>query len=161
MCKIISASLTVALAISIACIVDSYHKIDEGNVGIYFKYGALQDRVTYPGVHFLLPFVEDYKEVKIRPETFSVDSVLAITKDGIENTFREITTITTVRKDKIIRMVRKFGMDFKKTLVFDRIKEELRYNLVKKNHNNPSEYFAQTTQLMRYITPCSWILWKL
>ena len=129
-CKIISASLTVALAISIACIVDSYHKIDEGNVGIYFKYGALQDRVTYPGVHFLLPFVEDYKEVKIRPETFSVDSVLAITKDGIENTFREITTITTARKDKIIRMVRKFGMDFKKTLVFDRIKEELRYNLV-------------------------------
>ena len=56
--------------------------------------------------------------------------MLAITKDGIENTFREITTITTVRKDKIIRMVRKFGMDFKKTLVFDRIKEELRYNLV-------------------------------
>ena len=35
--------------------------------------------------------------------------------------------------DKIISMVRKFGMDFKKTLVFDRIKEELRYYLAKKN----------------------------
>ena len=111
---------------TVACIADSYHKINEGYVGIYFKHGALQDRVTDPGVHFMMPFIEDYKEVKIRPETFAMDSVLAITKDGIENTFREINTITTVRKDKLVMMAKKFGMDFKKTLVFDRIKEDLR-----------------------------------
>ena len=75
----------------------------------------------------MMPFFEDYKEVKIRPETFSMDRVLAITKDGIENTFREITAITTVRKDKLVMMAKKFGMDFKKALVFDRIKEDLRF----------------------------------
>ena len=125
-CKVTSTSLIVIIAITIACIADSYHKINEGYVGIYFKHGALQDRVTDPGVHFMMPFIEDYKEVRIRPETFAMDSVLAITKDGIENTFREITTITTVRKDKLVMMAKKFGMDFKKTLVFDRIKEDLR-----------------------------------
>ena len=45
-----------------------------------------------------------------------MDSVLAITKDGFENTFRDINTITTVRKNKLVMMAKKIGMDFKKTL---------------------------------------------
>lgn len=126
LCKVGSALGVLVLAIIVACVVDSYHKIHEGNVGIYFRHGALRDKVTDPGVHFLSPFIEDFKEVKIRPETFSMDPVLAITKDGIENTFREITAITTVRKDKLVFMAKKFGLEFKKSLVFDRIKEDLR-----------------------------------
>jgi len=125
-CKIISAVLVVCLAIVIACIADSYHKINEGNVGIYYRHGALKDRVTAPGVHFMLPFVEDYKEVQIRPETYTMEAVKAITKDGIENTFNEITTITRIYQANIIGMTKKFGPEFKKALVFDRIKEELR-----------------------------------
>ena len=72
------------------------------------------------------PFIDDYKEVKIRPETHLMTPVKAITKDGIQNTFREINVITTVRKDKLIFMAKKFGVDFKKSLIFDRIKEDLR-----------------------------------
>ena len=125
-CKLTCASVVGVMAIIIACMVDSYHKINEGYVGIYFRHGALRDKVTDPGVHFLMPFFEDYNEVRIRPETFKMDPVLSITKDGIENTFREITTITTVRKDKLVMMAKKYGMDFKKVLVFDRIKEDLR-----------------------------------
>ena len=125
-CKLVSALIVVALGVTIACLADSYHKINEGNVGIYYKHGALQDRVTDPGVHFLTPFVEDYVEVKVRPDTFTMDDVVSVTKDGVENRFKEITAITTIRKDKIIAMTRKYGPDFKKVLVFDRIVEELR-----------------------------------
>ena len=50
----------------------------------------------------------------------------AFTKDGIENTFGEISVITTIRKDKLVPMTKKFGAHFKEVLVFDRIKEELR-----------------------------------
>lgn len=125
-CKILSAVIVLAVAITIACIADSYHKINEGNVGIYYKYGALLDRVSEPGVHFLQPFVETYKEVMIRPETQRMPPVLAISKDGIENTFREITAITKVRRDKLVYMLKTFGPEFKDSLVFDRIKEDLR-----------------------------------
>merc|ERR1712113_1096724 len=48
------------------------------------------------------------------------------TKDGIENTFREITVITTIRKDKLFTMVKAYGSEFKRTLVYDRIKGDLR-----------------------------------
>ena len=116
----------VAIAITIACMVDSYHKIHEGNVGIYFRHGALQERVTEPGIHFMMPFIEDYREVRVRPETFTMEPVKAITKDGIENTFREIQAITTIKKGKIITMTKQYGIDFKNTLIFDRIKENLR-----------------------------------
>merc|ERR1719341_1827469 len=55
-----------------------------------------------------------------------MDPVQAITKDGILNTFKEINVITLVRKEKLVYMAKKFGVDFKKSLVFDRIKEDLR-----------------------------------
>jgi len=125
-CKLVSSLLVVSLAIVIACLVDSYHKIDEGNVGIYFRHGALQGRVTEPGVHFMMPFIEDFREVRVRPETYTMEEVKAITKDGIENTFREIQAITTVKKDKIITMTKQFGIEFKNVLIYDRIKENLR-----------------------------------
>ena len=54
------------VGIVIACLADSYHKINEGNVGIYYRHGALLDRVTDPGVHFLKPFIESYIEIMIR-----------------------------------------------------------------------------------------------
>merc|ERR1711953_624772 len=125
-CKIVSALFVVLLGIVIACLADSYHKIHEGNVGIYFRHGALQERVTEPGVHFMMPFIEDFREVRVRPETFTMEPVKAITKDGIENTFREIQAITTIKKDKIITMTKQFGVEFKNVLIYDRIKENLR-----------------------------------
>ena len=126
-CIYSSVSLAVVLlALLIACLAVSRHTISEGNVGIYIQYGAVQDRVTEPGVHWKMPFIEDFREVKVRPETFSMEPFKTITKDGIENTFREITAITTVKKDKVITLTKQFGVDFKNVLVFDRIKEYLR-----------------------------------
>merc|ERR1712156_1196178 len=125
-CKVVVSLVVVSVGIVIACLVDSYHKIHEGNVGIYFRHGALQERVTDPGVHFMMPFIGDFREVRVRPETFTMEPVKAITKDGIENTFREIQAITTIKKDKIITMTKQFGVEFKNVLIYDRIKENLR-----------------------------------
>ena len=42
--KLVIALAVVLIGITtiIACIAGSYHKIHEGNVGVYYKYGALQ-----------------------------------------------------------------------------------------------------------------------
>jgi len=148
--KLILTVVVVAVAIIVACIVDSYHKINEGFVGIYFRHGALQTRVTEPGVHFMLPFFEDYKEVKIRPETFSMDPVPSITKDGITNTFREITAITKIKREKIVFMAKTFGMDFKKALVYDRIKEDLRIFCA--NHTIDEVYNTMFLDIVAHVT---------
>ena len=77
-CIAVTATVVVVIAIAIACIADSYHKINEGYVGIYFRHGALRDKVTDPGVHFMVPFVDDYSEVMIRPETHMMDPFAAM-----------------------------------------------------------------------------------
>ena len=44
--KIISAVVVVFLAIVTGIVMSSLHKIEEGNVGIYYKYGALMETTT-------------------------------------------------------------------------------------------------------------------
>jgi len=148
-CFTVTASIFLVLALTVACIVDSYHKINEGYVGIYFRHGAIQDRVSEPGVHLMRPFIDDYKEVKIRPETHLMDPVKAITKDGIQNTFREINVITTVTKDQLIFMAKKFGVDFKQSLIFDRIKEDLRIFCA--NHTIDEVYNTMFLDIVKHV----------
>ena len=76
------ALFTLVLAITIACIIDSAHVIDEGTVGVYYVYGALQDDISHPGVAWKQPFVSTMEQVTIRPQTDMLDPVMAVTKDG-------------------------------------------------------------------------------
>ena len=41
----------VAVFISIACLVNSVHRVQEGNIAIYFKNGALLREISEPGIH--------------------------------------------------------------------------------------------------------------
>jgi len=148
-CMAITASIILMLAIITACLVDSYHKINEGFVGIYFRHGAIQNRVSEPGVHLMRPFIDDYTEVQIRPETHTMEPVKAITKDGITNTFKEINVITRVTKEKLIFMAKKYGVDFKQSLVFDRIKEELRIFCA--NHTIDQVYNTKFLDIVQHV----------
>jgi len=147
--KVACGFFVVILGIVIACIADSYHKINEGNVGIYFKYGALMDRVTLPGVHFMQPFVSDYEEIKIRPHTDTLDPIVSVTKDGIQNTFKDIQIITRIKMDKLIPMAKQYGLEFKNALVFDRIKEELRIYCA--NHTIDEVYNTKFLEIVRKV----------
>ena len=120
--SVVGAILVVLLAIGMS----SHHTIKEGHVGIYFKYGALQESIALPGVHWKAPFVTSVEEVQVRSQTDTLDMMSAVTKDGITNTFQEVQVISRVRVDNLISMVRTFGLEFRNTLVFDRVKEELR-----------------------------------
>ena len=79
-------------------------------------------------------------EITIRPETYKLEPIRCITRDGIENTFYDVTVISSLdrlvdrqagftyphTRDKVIQLTRKFGPPIKQTLVYDRIGEELR-----------------------------------
>lgn len=40
-----------------------FHKIDEGNVGVYYKFGALQNTTSSPGFNFMLPFITSMQNI--------------------------------------------------------------------------------------------------
>ena len=114
------------IAVGVNAVISSHHTIQEGSVGIYFRFGALGESISYPGVHWQAPFISHVEEVRIRPQTDSLKAMEAITKDGITNTFNDVQVISRIRVDNLIPMVRKFGLDFRGSLIFDRVKEELR-----------------------------------
>ena len=49
------------------------HKIPEGEIGIYFTGGALQEEFTRPGIHYSNPVMTDVKLIKIRDRTDTLD----------------------------------------------------------------------------------------
>jgi len=111
------------IAVLIGC---STHKIMQGTVGIYFVGGALKDKVTQPGIHFCMPFITNIERIQIRPRTDRLPPISTVTKDGIANTFRDVQVISDVQAGKVVPLVKKYGLEFHETLVFDRIYEEIR-----------------------------------
>jgi len=130
--KAVAGCITVSVVggilgiVALAGIIDGYHTVQEGYVGVYYKFGALQEAVTDPGVHFQQAFVTTTKSVLIRPEEKNMPSVEVVTKDGIEINFNGIGVLSTTKKEKLIKMIRKYGMGFKDVLIYDRIRENLR-----------------------------------
>jgi len=126
MVGVIVSVAVVIVAVILGICLNTLHTIDEGNVGIYYKYGALMDSVTEPGMHSMAPFITSVKQVKIRPETSTLSHMEAITQDGIQISFQEVQVISRVRQDKLISVIKRHGLNFKEPLVFDRVKEDIR-----------------------------------
>lgn len=119
------ASVFVVVIISVL-LGSSAHKIVEGTVGIYYRSGALQEKITYPGIHFSMPFITNIERIQIRPRTDTLPAISTVTKDGIQNQFHNVQVISDVKPATLVKLVKKFGLEFHETLVFDRIYEELR-----------------------------------
>ena len=128
----------------------SAHKIMQGEIGIYFKGGALQDKVTQPGIHFAMPFITEIQRIKIRPRTDKLPAITTITKDGITNNFHDVQVISDVKAGAVVALVKKYGMEFHETLVFDRIYEEIRIFCA--NHTIDEVYNTKFLEIVDAVT---------
>jgi len=127
-CKIGCACgvLVVSTIVIVSLIVSSLHTIDEGYIGVYYKYGALKEATSEPGIHTMQPLVSTVKQILIRPETDTMMTIEAITQDGIQIWFKGVQVISRVTKSKVVDVIKKFGSDFKSPLVFDRVKADIK-----------------------------------
>merc|ERR1719400_1848993 len=106
--------------------VGSIHTIQEGSVGIYYVQGALEDRYALPGVRFQKPFITEMREITIRPTTETMEDISTVTKDGIEIVFHGIQVLSSVDLEQLLGLVKKFGSEFRRVLIYDRVSEDLR-----------------------------------
>ena len=60
----IGISSVIGLFVVIACLISSVHRVHEGNVALYYRYGALLPDYTGPGIHTCAPFVTSVLQVK-------------------------------------------------------------------------------------------------
>merc|ERR1711983_310768 len=116
----------VALSLIIGLMAHSLHHIDEGHVGVYFKYGALGNSVGHPGLNTMTPWVSTYEQITVRPIKDIVNSFSAVTKDAIQIHFHDVEVISSVPQEHVLWLVKKFGVNFRTVLVFDRLREEVK-----------------------------------
>lgn len=102
-----------------------------------------------PGMNTKAPFITAVHQVTIRPSTDTLDPITAVTKDGIQNSFNEVSVISYVPQENVIALVRRYGMEFKKALIFDRISEELRKFCA--THNISEVYNEKFLDIVPYV----------
>jgi regulator of protease activity HflC (stomatin/prohibitin superfamily) len=59
------------------------HKIEEGNVGVYFRGGAILRTVTEPGFHTMVPFITQYDNIQVTVQTDKVLDIPCGTSGGV------------------------------------------------------------------------------
>jgi len=122
----VCTTVVVALALTIGMLAHSLHHIDEGHVGVYFKYGALGDSLGFPGLNTMTPWVSTYEQITVRPLSEKLYTFTAVTKDAIPITFHEVEVISSVPAKNVPWLVKTFGVNFRTVLVYDRLREEVK-----------------------------------
>jgi len=113
-CKYPALLTTVVLV----CVNAESCQIEDGYVGVYYKNGELQEELLNPGYKLVT--------ILVRPEETILEDVEATTRDGVEITFEGVGVLSRVAKQKVTKIINKYGTDFKKILLYNTIKEELR-----------------------------------
>ena len=66
------------------------------------------------------------REITIRPTTETMEDISTVTKDGIEIVFHGIQVLSSVDLEQLLGLVKKFGSEFRRVLIYDRVSEDLR-----------------------------------
>ena len=102
----------------LVCVNAESCQIEDGYVGVYYKNGELQEELLNPGYKLVT--------ILVRPEETILEDVEATTRDGVEITFEGVGVLSRVAKQKVTKIINKYGTDFKRILLYNTIKEELR-----------------------------------
>lgn len=139
----------VAVFVTIAALVNSLHRVQEGDVAVYFSNGALQEGYTGAGVHWSTPFVTTVHMITVRPETRYLNPLECTTSDGVVNVFREIALISSIERERVHYLVQTFGHNVKQILVYDRITEGIQGFCA--NHSIDEVFNTQFLELGDYV----------
>jgi len=101
------------------------HRIEEGNVAVYYRGGALLDTIAQPGFHMMLPFITSHKIIQTTLQTDEVKNVPCGTSGGVMIYFDRIEVVNILSRSSVHDIVRNFTADYDKPLIFDKVHHEL------------------------------------
>jgi len=122
----VSGSLLIALIVVCALLMQfSLHKVEEGNVAVYYRGGALLQTTASPGYHFMMPFITSTKAVQVTTQTDEVKDIPCGTSGGVMIYFDRIEVVNRLKSDSVLSVVRDFSADYDKPLIFDKVHHEV------------------------------------
>jgi len=119
------AALIALLAVLAAFVPLGLHKVDEGNVGVYWRGGALLNRVTYPGWHLKFPFVDAFENVQITMQTDKVTEIPCGTSGGVMLWIERVEVVNRLREQYVYDTIKNYTTNYDKIWIFDKIHHEI------------------------------------
>jgi len=101
------------------------HRVTEGNVAVYYRFGALQNVTKPPGIHWKLPIVYDHHLVQVTVQTDEVQKIPCGTRGGVMVYFDKIEVVNMLRPSSVVSTTKAFGLDYDRVLIFDKIHHEI------------------------------------
>lgn len=103
----------------------SLHHVDEGHVGLYWRGGALLTRVTEPGFHLRVPFLDYHAQVQVTLQTDQVLHIPCGTSGGVLLQFDKIEVVNRLRKETAFETVKNYTVHYDKTWIYDKVHHEI------------------------------------
>jgi len=114
------------VALIVALIAGSgLHTIREGNVGLYWRGGALLQAVAEPGLHWKTPLLESYAEVQTTIQTDSVSDIPCGTSGGVVIMFSKVEVVNRLKKGLARETVANYTIHYDKPWIFDKVHHEI------------------------------------
>ncbi|KAL0274891.1 UNVERIFIED_CONTAM: hypothetical protein PYX00_002921 [Menopon gallinae] len=113
------------LGISVIILSCSLHRLEEGNVGIYYRGGALLSNVSQPGFHMMIPFITTFRAVQVTLQTDEVKNVPCGTSGGVMIYFDRIEVVNILNPNAVYDIVKNYTADYDRTLIFNKVHHEL------------------------------------
>lgn len=117
--------LIVLIVLSALLMQFSLHKVEEGNVAVYYRGGALLQTTASPGYHFMLPFITSFKSVQVTTQTDEVKDIPCGTSGGVMIYFDRIEVVNRLKSEAVLKVVRDYSADYDKPLIFDKVHHEV------------------------------------
>lgn len=108
-----------------ACLVFGVHKIDEGHLGLYYRGGALLDKVNPPGFHLKIPLIDSCEQVQITLQTDKVTNVPCGTSGGVLINFEKIEVVNKLDAALAFDTIRNYSIFYDNTWIYDKVHHEI------------------------------------
>lgn len=114
-----------ALLVVLVLLGGAVHKVEEGHVGVYYRGGALVERVTEPGMHLKLPLVDEFHNVQVTMQTDKVQNIPCGTSGGVVVMFDKVEVVNRLKKSDVFETIKNYTVDYDKPWIFDKIHHEV------------------------------------
>lgn len=101
------------------------HTIQEGHVGVVYKFGSLQPDVLRPGLHFTIPFMTRLHQVQVTMQTDYLIDVPCGTNSGVNIMFDRIEVVNQLMESHVYETVKNYTVNYDKQLIYDKITYEM------------------------------------
>jgi regulator of protease activity HflC (stomatin/prohibitin superfamily) len=123
--------LFLGLVVSIPLMLySSFHHVEEGHVGVYWRGGALQKKITEPGFNFKFPYIDRFANIQVTMQTDSVINIPCGTSGGVTVYFEKIEVVNRLKKEYVYSTILNYGENYDKLWIYESKRSFIATNLV-------------------------------